>query len=180
MAKRPLKVFRTSIGFDDAYVAATSRKAALQAWGAGMDLFASGAAETVTDPGLSKAPLAQPGVVIRVARGSRAEHLAALTQRPKRAVKTVPAPAEDRGVPARTKRKTPRPSRANLTRAEAAVKRASDRAAAAIAGIDARIEQLRRERDALRAKRDEQLRKLEARRERAEEDYRRAMDDWEG
>lgn len=33
MAKRPLKVFRTAIGFHDAYVAATSRKAALEAWG---------------------------------------------------------------------------------------------------------------------------------------------------
>ena len=29
-----LKVFRTSIGFHDAYVAAPSRKAALEAWGA--------------------------------------------------------------------------------------------------------------------------------------------------
>ena len=37
MAK--LKVFRTAIGFHDAYVASPSRAAALRAWGADTDLF---------------------------------------------------------------------------------------------------------------------------------------------
>ena len=40
MAK--LKVFRTPIGFHDAYVAAPSRAAALRAWGADTDLFSTG------------------------------------------------------------------------------------------------------------------------------------------
>ena len=52
---RKLKVFRTSAGFDDAYVAAPSRKAALAAWGADADLFARGVAEEVSDTTLTKA-----------------------------------------------------------------------------------------------------------------------------
>eukprot|EP01035_Chromulina_nebulosa_P046785 gene46785-63390_t len=55
---RQLKVFRTPIGFHDAYVAAPSRKAALQAWGSDADLFARGMAEIVTDPALTAGPLA--------------------------------------------------------------------------------------------------------------------------
>jgi hypothetical protein len=39
---RALKVFRTPIGFHDDYVAASSRKAALEAWGGDADLFACG------------------------------------------------------------------------------------------------------------------------------------------
>ena len=65
---RKLKVFRTPIGFHDAYVAAPSRKAALEAWGAGGNLFARGTAEEVTDPKLTAEPLRHPGEVIRVSR----------------------------------------------------------------------------------------------------------------
>jgi hypothetical protein len=39
---RKLKVFCTAIGFHDAYVAAPSMKAALEAWGADVSLFAAG------------------------------------------------------------------------------------------------------------------------------------------
>ena len=46
---RALKVFRTAAGFHDAYVAAPSRKAALEAWGADVDLFARGIAEHPAD-----------------------------------------------------------------------------------------------------------------------------------
>ena len=77
MAKA-LKVFRTPIGFHDAYVAAPSMKAALAAWGASTNLFAAGAAEVVTDPKLTKEPLARPGEVIRKPRGTDAEHVRAL------------------------------------------------------------------------------------------------------
>jgi len=75
---RPLKVFRTAIGFHDAYVAAPTMKAALAAWGAERNLFASGRAERVTDPKLTKAALADPGKVIKVLRGTAAEQYAAL------------------------------------------------------------------------------------------------------
>ena len=74
MAK--LKVFRTTIGFHDAYVAAPSRAAALRAWGASTDLFAMGAAEEVIEPALMKAPLAHAGSIIKQSRGSTAEHMA--------------------------------------------------------------------------------------------------------
>jgi len=79
MAKaKKLKVFRTPIGFHDAYVAAPSRKAALEAWGSDGDLFAQGLAEVVTDPKLTKKALARPGEVIRMRRGTEAEQLRAL------------------------------------------------------------------------------------------------------
>lgn len=173
MAKRPLKVFRTSIGFHDAYVATTSRKAALEAWGAGSDLFASGAAEPVSDASLVKAPLAQPGVVIRVARGSTAQHLAAAGRARKREAKLAPAPSKAPAPPVRPAKKVPKPSRASLDKAEVALQRADKEYAASVAEIDARIEALRRERDT-------RMRKLEEHRAREEEAYREALDDWEG
>ena len=79
MAKaRKLKVFRTTIGFHDAYVAAPSMKAALAAWGADSNLFAQGIAEAVTDPELMTEALARPGEVIRRARGNVGDHLKAV------------------------------------------------------------------------------------------------------
>ena len=60
MAKmRALKVFRTPVGFHDAYVAATSQKAALEAWGTNHNLFARGEAELVEDPDLTAEPLSE-------------------------------------------------------------------------------------------------------------------------
>jgi len=51
--KQQLKVFRTPIGFHDAYVAAPSQKAALEAWGTDTNLFEAGAAELDTEPKLT-------------------------------------------------------------------------------------------------------------------------------
>jgi hypothetical protein len=73
-----LKVYRTVAGFNDAYVAATSQKAALEAWGSVRDLFARGIAELVTDPALTAAPLASPGVVVKHSRGTTAEQIKAM------------------------------------------------------------------------------------------------------
>lgn len=139
--KQKLKVFRTPIGFHDAYVAAPSQKAALEAWGSHADLFARGVAEVVTDEDLMIEPLANPGQVIRRARGSEAEHLAA-TDRPRRR-KSGPAKASDpnrrsgsasgslRGsgrVPTKArKRRLPRPSRDKLEAAESALAELKDR-----------------------------------------------------
>ena len=67
-----LKVFRTTIGFHDAYVATPSRAAALRAWGATTDLFAMGAAEEVTEADLIARPLADPGNIIKQSRGTPA------------------------------------------------------------------------------------------------------------
>src|SRR5678815_113120 len=76
--KQKLKVFSTPIGFHDALVAAPSRKAALEAWGAGTNLFTQGSAHVVTDPKLTRLPLQNPGQVVKVLRGTHAEQLAAL------------------------------------------------------------------------------------------------------
>ena len=79
--KQKLKVFRTPIGFHDAYVAAPSQKAALEAWGVRTNLFARGSPEEVADPKLTKAPLEHPGKVVKVLRGTKKEQLAALGKR---------------------------------------------------------------------------------------------------
>jgi hypothetical protein len=179
MAKRPLKVFRTSTGFQDAYVAATSRKAALEAWGARTDLFASGMAELVTDAKLTKAPLAHPGVVIRSSRGTAAQHLAAAGKTKTKRTKASPS-TQSEPVLAKPKKRLPRPSRAKLDRAEAALTKRHDEFAVALAKIDARMEDLRREREQLRAKRADDLAKLEDQRDREGEAYRSALEAWEG
>jgi hypothetical protein len=77
-----LKVYCTPIGFHDAYVAASSQKAALEAWGSDANLFARGVAEQVTDPRLMAEPLARPGKVIRKLRGTAEEQIAAREQSP--------------------------------------------------------------------------------------------------
>lgn len=117
-APRKLKVYRTPIGFHDAYVAAPSQKAALAAWGSSHDLFARGVAEQVEDPALMAEPLAHPGEVIRRSRGSTAEQLAALpdTPKPPRRAKRPAREARPRAGPAQ-----PPPSRAALDAAEAAL-----------------------------------------------------------
>src|SRR3954462_9050655 len=72
---RPLKVFRTPVGFYDAVVAAPSQKAALAAWGTTTNLFASGDACVVEDPALQAEALAHPGEVIKKSRGDVAAML---------------------------------------------------------------------------------------------------------
>lgn len=122
MARTPtLKVFRTPIGFHDAYVAAASQKAALEAWGSDTNLFAQKSAELVTDPALTAEPLAQPGVVIKRMRGTKAEQLAALgPDKPRSKVALAP---EGKATPkvARPKpQPKPRPDRSALDQAEQA------------------------------------------------------------
>lgn len=178
MAKRPLKVFRTSAGFQDAYVAATSQKAALEAWGARKNLFANGFAEVVTDPNLTKAALAEPGKVIRAPKGTAAQHLAAAGKmRPKRSnsrdqsvkVEALPRPA--------TKR-PPRPSRSKLDKAEKAIEERQAAFSEKLLAIDRRIEELRQDKEKIRADRDAALTRLEERRAKEESAYRLVFDAW--
>jgi len=112
-----LKVFRHSIGFHDAYVAASSQKDALAAWGAQTDLFASGMAERVEDPDLMREPLANPGKIIRRSRGSNEEQLAALPPDPSRkaGARTTTMPETGKN-PAR--KSMPRPDHSVVERAE--------------------------------------------------------------
>jgi hypothetical protein len=183
MAKaKKLKVFRTPIGFHDAYVAAPSMKAALEAWGSSTNLFSQGAAEQVTDPKLTKAPLAKPGEVVRVARGSEGEHFKALGKTKKAKTEAGrpsprPSPASGRGG---EKKRGRRPSSAAVERAEAALARTDAKHREA-------LEKLRAEAAAIDKKRREIERRHRGERERlmgeldeAREKFRSAMEEWAG
>src|SRR3954463_2838680 len=67
---RKLKTFQTSLGFYDLAVAAPSMKAALEAWGAGSNLFHQGVAKESRDPEVVAATMSKPGVVLRRPVGS--------------------------------------------------------------------------------------------------------------
>ncbi|MDA9519769.1 TolA protein [Bradyrhizobium sp. CCBAU 11434] len=74
---RKLKTYQTSLGFYDLAVSAPSMKAALDAWGAGSNLFHQGAAKETDDPDVVAVTMAKPGVVLRRPAGSSggfAEH----------------------------------------------------------------------------------------------------------
>jgi hypothetical protein len=67
---RKLKTYQTSLGFFDLAIAAPSRKAALEAWGADSNLFHQGAAKQSDDPDVVAVTMAKPGVVLRRPVGS--------------------------------------------------------------------------------------------------------------
>lgn len=188
MAK--LKVFRTPIGFDDAYVAVTSQRAALKAWGNDSNLFATGEAEQVTDPALIEEPLRHPGEVIRVARGTQADHLKTLgpapaPRSPRRRsnppAETSPARrahAKPGAAPKPAARTKPMPSRKALDDAEAAI-------VAAEADLNAKAKDIRREEEALKQQRRDleadfevTMGKLRARRDAARADFQRRIASW--
>lgn len=173
---RKLKVFRTPIGFHDAYVAAPSRKAALEAWGADADLFARGTAEEVADARLMAEPLAHPGEVIRVSRGDLAAQLKALGPRKKPAAKKA---ARSSPEPKQGKPKPP-PSRDKLDEAEAAIDRARTKHDAERAALEKQRAVIERKLDALDARQDKEAARLEAARDKAREAYRAALDKWSG
>ena len=183
---RALKLFRTTAGFEDAYVAAPSRRAALAAWGTDKDLFARGMAEQVGDPQVCQAALDRPGEVIRVPRGTLEQHLvAAAAQAPPEAQRK--APRADRGdekrptpTPPAPRKRQPPPSRAKLEAARKALEDKEREAARAIAELSGRIERLREERDALRRESDAAIGRLKERLEREGESYRAALDAWDG
>lgn len=170
---RALKVYRTAIGFHDAYVAAPTQKAALEAWGADRNLFASGRAEIVDDPKLTRVPLTQPGKVVKVLRGTTAEQFAALGKSPTRRKRSV---RSSDSAP----KSASRPSRALLDKAERALESAKDRHESALAALARREEGLRAERRALQRARDEEIARREREREAAQDAYDDAMREWRG
>jgi len=179
MAKpKALKVFRTPIGFHDAYVATPTKKAALEAWGSRRNLFTLGEAEQVTDPELMREPLAAPGVVIKVSRGTTAQQLNALPPN-----ETVPAPqpkVPSASAPKTTKpkRAEPRPSRAKLDLAEASLAQLSDANAEALAAIDQEIEAIRQRRAALVGRQSKAVDASQAALDRARADYDTRIKKW--
>jgi hypothetical protein len=171
--KGKLKVFRTPIGFHDAYVAAPSRKAALKAWGADGNLFAQGIAEQVTDPALMEEALERPGEIIRKVRGSADEHFAALDRVAKRKDRPSPQPS-----PARTER-AKKPSRDELDAAEEAIDEAAKRHESEVREIDREIEALERKRRHLLRRQERERDSLTEERDAARLTYERAMRAWE-
>lgn len=161
---RRLKVFRTPIGFDDAYVAAPSRKAALEAWGSDADLFARGIAEEVRDEALTRDALAAPGKVIRRRRGTAAEHIAALGTGRRAGVRAESSAAKPDTTHAGTRHRPappPRPSRAALKAAEERLATLTARHNAALAELTARETALARERRSLEAAQSVERRQAE-------------------
>ena len=176
-----LKVYRTAIGFHDAYVAAPSQKAALEAWGSDANLFARGIAELVTDEALAKEPLAAPGTVIKRLRGTTSEQLAALP-------KDKPAPrskAPGREERATTggrlrKRNPPPPSRAKLEAAERAVADAQKRHKAEAGELDQPERVLKQRRRELEKAYAVERKRLDRELDEAGQAYREAVDRYEG
>lgn len=179
---RKLKVFRTPIGFHDAYVAAPSRKAALEAWGASADLFARGIAEEVTDTRLMAEPLKRPGEVIRVSRGDLQAQLKALgpKKRPaaKGAAKATPEP--ESAPTAKAPRPKPPPRRDKVDTAEAALERARESQANERAALERQREEIEGKLEVLESRQGKELARLEARVEKAKADYRAALEKWSG
>ena len=178
---RRLKVFRTPIGFHDAYVAAPSQKAALEAWGADANIFAQGIAEQVTDPELMEEPLASPGKVIKRVRGTTDEHFAALAKQtaPKKSPSTGsagPPPLQKQGRKAGGPK--PRPSRDELDAAEHALEKAEKKQRKKLVELDEKIRELEGKRRDLTRKHEAERDKLARERDRARVAYERAMEAW--
>lgn len=174
--KRPLKVFRTSVGFEDAYIAAPSQKAALAAWGAKGNLFARGAAEVVTDPALAKAALERPGEVIRVPRGTAAEHLAAAGGGKSQSARgPKPRKAGHDDPPTKP---APRPSRARLDRAHDQLSTMQSDLGAIEKELAGQIDGLKEELNALKKHNAGELAKLQRDVEKEERHYRQALARW--
>jgi hypothetical protein len=179
MAK--LKVYRTPIGFHDAYVAAASQKAALQAWGSERDLFARGIAEVVTDPALTAEPLAQPGTVIKRSRGTAAEQIAALPDTPAKAPRRQPDPASD--APSKPKpapKPVPKPDRRTLDAADRAMSEAEARHRSEARALRAEEAELARRRRTMEREQEDERARLDEARQAAADAYERAMRRWKG
>ena len=183
MAK--LKVYRTPAGFYDAYVATTSQKAALEAWGSKADLFQRGIAEVVTDAALTAEPLAKPGEVIKRARtAADAEPEPPRRDKPsppppEKAVKATPKPKPKPTSKPKPKPK-PRPNRAALDAAEQALADAEVRHAAARAELDREEAALAKRRRALIAQQEREAARLDAARNKTHAAYDRALSRWQG
>ncbi len=185
--KAKLKVFRTPIGFHDAYVAAPSQRAALAAWGAESNLFGRGEAEVVdagSGPG-AKAALERPGEVIRVLRGSAAEQVKALgkaipRRRSGRTEGDRPSPrspSASRPLPAGER--SSKPSRTSVDRAEAALAKAADKHRRERDKLLREEERLRERRRALEREQGEERRRLEEAAELARDEYRAKIAAWD-
>lgn len=172
MAKRPsLKVYRMPIGFHDAYVAAPTKKAAIEAWGANEDVFRRGVAELVEDAALKKKPLQCPGEVVKRLRGTPAEQLAALGE-------GGDEPKSEERRAAKPQKLKPMPSRAPLEKIEEALSETTAEHDRQLETIAKREAALARERETLKVKQAKERANLEARLEKAESAYKEKVRRW--
>ena len=178
--KQKLKVFVTPIGFHDAYVAAPSQKAALEAWGADSNIFAQGIAEQVTDPKRMEEALANPGKVIKKVRGSADEHFAELDRA---SSKKKPAKTKGGGEVVEFKPKAkpkPKPKRDELDAAEESLEKVARKQRKKLAEVDGEIQSLEPKRRELQRKHEAERDKLEEKRDKARSAYEQAMREWRG
>jgi len=136
---RKLKTYRTTAGFFDLAVAAPSMKAALEAWGAGANLFQQGFPSVTRDPAIVKATTAKPGVVLRRPVG---------TTGPFREHAELPADLPAKSPPRKVK---PTPNVAEvrrLVRNERLAERERERRRTAIAAAEAALAEARKAHDA--------------------------------
>ena len=163
--RQKLKIFRTPIGFHDAYVAAPSRKAALEAWGSGTDLFSAGIAEEVKEPSgkAAKDALARPGEVVREGRVGSTE-------------KKEGGSRIKSGMTKKTSGK--KPSRAGLEKAEKALAALELRQSLERAELAKEEARLAKKRQALEDKHAKARELAESKRDAAEKAYREKMRDW--
>jgi hypothetical protein len=145
---RPLKVFKTHIGFFDLVVAAPSQKAAVAAWHASPRLFSQGFAGVTNETDAVQAALAVPGQVLKRPHGRHTPYKA-----------EPDAPVAPK-LTARQKQKAAGEARARKRKHEAE-KRA--RAAAERKAAKAELAELARAEAALRQKRQALKRQLQAR-----------------
>lgn len=176
---RKLKVFRTSIGFHDAYIAVPSKKAALEAWGSQNNLFATGAAEEVTDPAFSAAALATPGVVVKLPRGTTAEHLAALRKSKAKAHKNK-ANEPEQASPSPRPTLQPRPSRQKLDAAREALDQSKSEYDRKLADLELERRKLDQKQHQIENDRDAAIASLQQRLDEERAAYKEAIDQWQG
>src|SRR5689334_16067146 len=122
-----LKVYSTHIGLHEWLVAAPSQKAALEAWDVRENLFATGAAEVVTDPKAVKLAMETPGEPVAL-DGKGAAAKASRTLRPANHRKSV------------SKRQAARPTKSKVKKAD---RTKLDRAEQALNELDGRVKRER-------------------------------------
>jgi colicin import membrane protein len=137
---RKLKVYQTSLGFFELAIAAPSMKAALEAWGAGSNLFHQGVAKESDDRKVIDAAMEKPGTILQRPVG---------TDGPFREHADLPT-AASLDVPARES-KSPR-KQGKPTKARKIDEKAERRAAAAFEKEQKRRERQRQKEEAAAAK----------------------------
>jgi colicin import membrane protein len=177
---RKLKTYQTSLGFYDLAIAAPSMKAALEAWGAGSNLFHQGVAKESGDPEVIDATMSKPGVVLRRPVGSDGpfrEHADLPAQlaadlpkhKPKKTVAKpkagVPRPIDDKAArkAALAFEREQRRRESQRRKEEAARARQAQWREKAIAKAQAALEKGKREHDSERERLEKKLQQEDAR-----------------